>query len=307
MAYSQGGKIEATDINGFVSTGTPNFNNIWSVGSADSGYGQPALSTVAVGDKVAQDPWNSLVTNIAKAAAHQNTTITTTTAPLTGDKIQWLSALSTNLGLVNTNRLNAVAQSGTVDNISTSSSTWSNNLTVTFTVTFSSGNAARYFFNAGGQIGIQCSHPVGVGSSINQLINDICGDAGTMWLSSPTLGTARIAGFDYNGVTKVGGNPGGETVSTNSGFHALSTTPTQLFKQYGNFVYDAYETGTFVSVSASSNGAGVITITVVYDEVPNGALVSSGTVTTLTVRSPSSAQITDTWGVPTLSNSFVAL
>ena len=39
MTYSSGGLIEAADFNGFVSTGSPNINNIWSTGSTDSGWG----------------------------------------------------------------------------------------------------------------------------------------------------------------------------------------------------------------------------------------------------------------------------
>lgn len=305
MTYAVGGLIQATDINGFVSTGTPNFNNIWSTGATNSGYGQTAVATVTAGTVVAQNPWNSLVTNMAKAAAHQGTTITAITAPVTGNQITFLSALSTNLGLINTNKLNAAAQGSTATSVSTTTDAWNDKLTVTFTVTFASQNAARYFFNAGGQLGISASHPTGTG--INPLINDLCSDAGTVWLSSPTSGTATLASTAYNGVTKVGGaNPAGATINTNYGFYSYTSTSTEVFKQFSDTVFKTYNTGTFMSISAASNGAGLITITVVYDEVPNGATVSAGTVTTLTVRSPSTAQLTNTWGTPALANSYVA-
>lgn len=313
MTYAVGGLIQATDINGFVSTNTINFNNIWSTGSSNSGYGQTALDTVAVGDLVAQNPWNNLVTNIGKSATHQGTTITAITPPVTGNRIDFFSALVANLGLINTNRLNAAAQGGTSTSTSVSTSTWSDRLTVTFTVTFSSQNAARYFFNAGGQIGISCSHPTTGTPTINQLINDLCSDAGTTWLSSPTSGTASLAGIAYNGVTKVGGaNPGGSTIATNSGFYALGAGATQIARQFSDYnpanrYGSYYGPNTFLSISAASNGSGTITFTVLYDEVPNGALVSTGTTTTLTLRSPSASQITNTWGSPSLSNSFVAV
>ena len=47
MTYSSGGLIQATDYNTFISTGTPNINNIWGTGSGDSGWGQTSIATVA--------------------------------------------------------------------------------------------------------------------------------------------------------------------------------------------------------------------------------------------------------------------
>lgn len=305
MTYAVGGLIQATDINGFVSTGTPNFNNIWATGSGNSGYGQTALATVAVGDKVAQSPWNPLVTNIAKSASHQGTTITAVTPPVTNDKIAFISALSTNLTAINTARLNAASQGGTTSTSTTTTITWSNLLTFTMTATFSSANAARYFFNAGGQLSITTSHPAGSVFNINQFISDLCSDAGTTWLSSPTSGTATLAGTPYSGVTKVGGaNPGGSTISTNSGYYAIGGG-TQIARQTSDFVYRTYGIGSFLSITAAASGS-TVTFTVVIDEVPNGAVVSTGTICTLTARAPSTSQLTNSWGTPTLSGSFTA-
>jgi hypothetical protein len=107
MTYSAGGKVQATDYNGFASTGTPNFNNIWATGSGNSGYGQTALATVTAGQKVtATNYWNALVANITASASHQGTTITAITPPVGGDKVAFLSALSTNLSAINGGRLN---------------------------------------------------------------------------------------------------------------------------------------------------------------------------------------------------------
>jgi len=312
MAYSTNGTIQAADINAFISTGTPNFNNVWSVGAGNSGYGQTALVPVVAGALISQNPWNSLVTNIAKAATHQGTTITAVVAPVTGDKINYILTLGSSLNSISTNRLNAAQQGGTTTSVATSTVTWSDKLTVTFTVTFSSNNSARYFFNAGGQIGINCSHPAGTGTTINTLISDLCSDAGTVWLSSPTSGTVSLSSTAYSGITKIGGaNPGGATISTNSGFYAQTSTTTEVFKQFSdityNTAYGSYGPGTFMNISTSYNGAGVLTVVVTYDEVPNGAVVSADTVTVLTVRSPSTTMLTNTWGTPTLSNVITAI
>jgi hypothetical protein len=110
----------------------------------------------------------------------------------------------------------------------------------------------------------------------------------------------------YTGVTKLGGgNQAGATVNINSGFYSFTNTLIELFRQTSNSAYYyAPSSSSFMSISASYNGAGVVTIVVEYDEVPNGTLVSAGTVTTLTVRSPSTSQLTNTWGTPTLANSY---
>jgi hypothetical protein len=307
MTYIVGGTIHASDINEFVENGSPNLNGIWATGTGDSGYGQTPLSTVNVGDIVSQSPWNELVTNIDKAAAHQGSVISPLVPPITGDLISFLSSLSTNLSTVNDNRLNAAIQGGTTTSVSTSADTWTDKLTVTFTVTFASHNAARYFFNAGGQLGISASHPSPTSTGINQQFRVICSDAGTVWLSSPISGTVSLSSTPYSGVTKVGGgNPAGTTISTNSGFYSLTNTLVQLFKQTSNSSY-YYSPGSFMSISASYNGTGVITIIVEFDKVPNGTIVSAGTVTILTVRSPSTNELTNTWGTPVLANSYTKI
>jgi hypothetical protein len=65
------------------------------------------------------------------------------------------------------------------------------------TVTFQSGDAARNFFNAGGQLAINFSHPTGTG--INSLWNMLAVACGTIVISSNSSGTVRVAGTNYNG------------------------------------------------------------------------------------------------------------
>jgi hypothetical protein len=58
--------------------------------------------------------------------------------------------------------------------------------------------------------------------------------------------------------------------------------------------------------SNGDNGS-VITITTVWDEVPNGLAVATGTATTLTVKPPRSTTsspsgyLVNSWGTPTVS------
>ena len=300
MTYLQNRLIEDTDFNNFRNT----LNNIWSTGTGNSGYGQTAIGAVANNDLVtATNYWRKLTDNITSVANHTGTFIASMTpAPNTNGKIIYLQNISTNLTTINTNRLNAISQGSTSTTVATSTSTWNNTMTMTFTVTFSSNNAARYFFNAGGQLGLNFSHPNS--TNINGLIQDICNETGTIWLSSPTSGTVSLAGVNYNGVTKVGGTVSArQTLNTNFGFYALTNVDTQILEQRGDSpsAYSSYF-NSFLRISASYNNAGIITFTCLFDQVPNGATVASGTTGTLTVRPPSTTYITNTWGTPTVTS-----
>lgn len=308
MTYAANGLIEASDYNGFVATNTPNFNGIWSTGAGNSGYGQTALATKTSGNLILAADWSNLLSNIIKSASHQGTTLSSfrDSSPSSSELILYESNLSNNINLINTNRLNAAAQGSTSSTSATNSTTWNDSLTISFIVTFANDNSARYFFNAGGQIGFTFSHPAGGGFSINQLISDLCNDVGTLWFSSTTSGTITLSGSSYSGVTKVGGQSNGPTVIySNNGFYSLYPTGTNvLLLQYSEYVYHSYGS-TFLRISGSYNGTGVITFTCLIDEVPNGATVSSGTAGNLTIRPPSTTQLNNTWGTPTVTTSVI--
>jgi hypothetical protein len=325
MTYSVSGKIQASDINGFLNDNTPNLNKIWSTGSGDYGYGQTAVAGVAVKDKVRTQTWTELLSAITKIANHQGTTIGAMTntgglnpgttsptipggqAPTTGIPISYLNnlnlpALTNNLALITNNRMNTVRQGNDSSTTVTTTTTWSNVCTATFTISFASHAAARYFFNAGGQIATQASHPNT--TNINRLISEICSDMGTLWMSSPSSGTVSLAGTNFSGVQKAGGATGnGSTINTNYGFYAWTSTSTQVQRQLGSFSYTGhfngtqYNTSTFGQVNVAYNGSGVVTVTVVLDEVPNGAVVSAGTSVTLKIRPPSTTYFSEgAWG-----------
>jgi hypothetical protein len=310
MSYAQYGIIQASDYNGFIGSspgGTPNtLNAVWAVGSSASGYGQTALTSVAVGQVVAAAEWANLVNKTASAASHQSSSITSVAAPVTGGVIYYNANVVTNLSTIYSNRLNAVSQSGTTANTATYGSTWFNAITFTHTVNFASGDAARYFFNSGGQLAITCSHPSG--SGINLLLNNLASNIGTVVLSSPTSGSASIAGTNYNGVTRVGGGGSTPVIATNSGYYNLSTSNANVFYQTASTGPSGY-LSTFINVLVRTNGTvgsngdvgNVITISTVWDEIPNGLTVSTGSSTTVTIRPPETTYIANSWGTPTVS------
>lgn len=312
MSYAQGEKILAADYNGLVGT-NPNttsgtLNTVWSTGGTTAGYGQTALATVTAGDSIQATSWANLVNKTANAATHQGTSITSVTAPSTGGVITYLSAIPTNLTSIYNSRLNASTQGSTTSNTVTTASTWSSVATFTQTVTFANGDAARYFFNSGGQLAMTCSHPAG--SGINLLLNNLASNVGTVVLSAMSSGTANIGGTSYNGVTRIGGGGNAPTIGTNSGYYALTTSNANVYYQTASTGPSGY-LSTNINIFAKTNGTvgsngdvgNIITITTVWDEIPNGLTVSSGSVTTLTVRPPEQTNIANTWGTITLSGS----
>jgi len=246
---------------------------------------------------------------MVSAATHQGSSITSVTAPSTGGTITYLSAIPTNLTTIYTNRLNASTQSSTTSNAVSSGSTWSSIATFTHTATFANGDAARYFFNSGGQLAITVSH-ANTTAGVNLLLNQLCTNVGTVVLSSVTSGTASIAGTSYNGVTRVGGGGNSPTVSTNSGYYAWSTSNANVFYQTASTGPSGY-LSTNINIFVKTNGTvgsngdvgNVVTIYTVWDEIPNGLTVGTGSTTTLTVRPPEVTNLSNTWGTITLAGS----
>jgi hypothetical protein len=333
VTYQSGplGKIQASDINSFLNTGTPNINGIWAAGSGNSGYGQPEIPGVTIGQKISSSTWISLIDAINKMANHQGTTIlsmSNSLAPLepaANTKIRIVAnnintIITDNIKSINTNRLNAAAGGRNTNNnlTLTNSTPWNDKLTFTFTIKFASDAYARYYFNCGGQIGLYVSHPQGF--NINRLITEICSNIGTLWLSSPTSGTALIEGSSYHGVTQSGsgGVGGGVTLNQNVGFYSWTSIDQTIITQKGSYSYRGhgqtyggaanqyfYNTDTIGTVAVKYN-SGEITITMILDEVPNKALVSAGTTATLMLRPPSTTYLPNSWGSPTISGTQVA-
>lgn len=313
MSYAQFGIIAASDFNTLVGgnpTATANtLNATWATGSGAAGYGQTAQANVAVSDTVLASSWANLVNRTASAASHQGSSITSVTAPVAGGAITYLSAIPTNLQTIYTNRRNAATQSSTTSNAVASGSTWSDSATFTHTATFANGDAARYFFNSGGQLAITVSH-ANTTSGINLLLNQLCTNVGTIVLSSVTSGTATIAGTSYNGITKIGGGGNAPTISTNSGYFALSTSNANAFYQTASTGPSGY-LSTNINIFVKTNGTvgsngdvgNVVTIYTVWDEIPNGLVVGTGATTTLTVRPPEVTNLANSWGTISLTGS----
>lgn len=311
MTYAQFGTVQASDYNTLVGgnpTTTANtLNATWSTGGSTAGYGQTALANVSAGNSVTASQWASLVANTASAATHQGSSITSVTAPSAGNTITYLSAIPTNLTTIYSNRLNAASQGSTSANTATFGTTWNDALVFTHTATFANGDAARYFFNSGGQLKMTVAH-ANSASGINLLFNNLASNIGTVAMSAPTSGTITIASTSYNGITKIGGGGSTPTIDSTKGYYGLTTSNANAFTQTAGSGYVGYN-ASFVRFIVKSNGTqgangdagSVVTIYTVWDEVPNGLTVGSGTATTLTLVPPETTNIANSWGAVTLA------
>lgn len=308
MSYAQYGKVEAADFN----TLAGNLNLVMATGTGAAGYGQTSEANVAVGDTVTAVKWANVVNRTSNAASHQGSSISSVTAPTSGGTITYLSAIPTNLTTIYNNRLNAATQGSTSANTVTTVTSWSDYALWTHTATFSSGDAARYFFNSGGQLKITMSHPSGTG--IDLLLNNLAANVGTVVMSAPSSGTITVTGTSYTGITKIGG--GGNAPSpylTNNGYYALTTANATVFTQSASTGPSGY-LSTNISVIVKSNGTqgangdtgSVITIYTLWDEIPNGLAVSSGSAVTVTAQAPETTYLSNSWGSVTFTGSVTS-
>lgn len=319
MAYSKGSVVAALDFNSIVgfdpTTTTNTLNSVWGTGSGTLGYGQTPVDTLAEGETIAASNWSSLLNTVGYTAVHQGTGLSVMAPPAIGQIVTQDPALIAGVAAVYANRLNAAGQGTTSSTTTTNMSTWTDAITFEHTVTFSSGDAARYFFNMGGQLALTFSSPSAFG--IDQLLSKLAIDCGTLVISAPDIGTAKIAGVAYEGFTKVGGAaPGGSTgvLIPTLGYYGMGPSYQEAFrKTVGGFpsAYSHYD-GSYVSVSIKSNGAqglygdngSIITIQTIWEQIPNGLPVSSGTTTTVTVKPPyMGSGITKSWGTPVVTGS----
>jgi hypothetical protein len=322
MTYSSGGLIQATDYNGFVSTTAgANINDIWASGSGDKGYGQSALATVSAAGTVTATQWASLVNTLSSLGSQTSTTITARSAPTAGTTIGILAAVNTDLTNVTTNRNNAAAVgtqytgwTGTNSKtLGTSGAAWT--ITFTNTVTFADSNAARYFFNGGGVIYL-ANGKSSTGLTGDPVWNALAASCGYIVFSGAAA-SHTIAGTAYTGTTKLGGSGTPTTLSTATGYYALTpgAAATVIFKQFSPTApYTTDYIQISVALNASSN---ILTFTTLWsandsgpgnpDPISGGTAASGATPGTAPCcicfyYPPSSTYLTTaSWGTPTVA------
>ena len=330
MTYSVGGLIEAADYNIFVGDNTAGLNRTIGVGAGDIGYGQATIGAVSPDATVAATNWADLVNRISSVASHQNTTITSRTAPVTNNLIAILSNVQTDINNLQTNRGNAAASAAEIvtwtgsSSKTTSTGSGQNAWTITFThtITFPSADQARYFWNAGGIVRLRVSKS-STGTLADPEWNDL---GGTLMNEIRIVGRVAganqiIGGVTYTGVNKTSGTGTPTIFLSGTGWYNLTTTNQNIYKQFA----DTYPyTGQSINVAARTAGTGTqLVLTTTWNDPGSvGAgksdVISGGTATNspfssfgtapatvVTLFPPSATHLTNSWGTPTIAASVV--
>lgn len=202
--------LAATSIAGYL----------WGIGYGDRGYGEttPVLTAKTPGSIISNVEWGNLRTILSNMATWQVTSSSNlpTTAQIGVGRVveahnssaPTLDAysISSMLSSLDTNRLNINVANMTVTSsaaTTTRATTWgsgNSGITCEFSVTFTDENAARYFFNTGGEIRIALSHPT-TGTARNNSWNTVLNGllvsfkANTSVRTSGSYGVAQAIGY----------------------------------------------------------------------------------------------------------------
>ncbi len=263
MAYSSGGLIQATDYNTLVgsnSTTAGTINYVWDTGSGAVGYGQGAVATVAAGGTVTATQWSTMLNALNRCLGHQSgagaqlgplnytagQTITAFANVITGN-----TTINTNYALYNSTQ-GSTTTGGNFDETVNTSVALTNAVFGTRTVTFASANAARYFFNAGGQLNYFVSTPTAAGVGRNADFVGLIGGLG---------------GWGQRNTTATGRTGSGQTLNTNSttfGYrNNVLNTPTtvvQVTSTAATYTTDTAAIQVATTSSDTTNGANGLTV-----------------------------------------------
>lgn len=197
------------------------------LGLGSTGYGQALSSTtVQAGQTFTLAMWNNLRTDMLKARQHQtgvsesgNLNTVTTSSDITSALITQYDSFIT---LTTTNQRVIANNQGTLATLATGvrSLAWNGVVTHTVTLTFPSTLAARYFFNAGGQIRFSASRTGTAATTKDTDWTNILSSMGTI-------------AMNYNSTAFI---TGGSGTGSAKGFYNLTTAYQTLFVK-GSSVY----------------------------------------------------------------------
>jgi len=190
--------------------------NIINVGSGNSGWGQALKSSaVATGNKVTINEWTNLKYDIINAYTHIFGSAPSIVTAAEGNAIRYSTIdapVTTYDALVNTIIANkfTVHSSQAATNVPSLPSShtwpsasygayWTSRIACSIDVVFTDANAARYFFNSGGQVRITASRSLGSTNSQNSQWTSILSNAGTQQFggNNPGTGTTPNDGTNW--------------------------------------------------------------------------------------------------------------
>jgi hypothetical protein len=300
MPYGSGNIITAADFNAIAADVNEVFADSNPGSTTESvanyGYGQtPAVATVSAGNAITAAQWTALFGAIHGCATHQGTAKTTPASVAAGAVISAqapFNQLLTDVTNVRANRLNAdaaqqtITSSGTFGS-STRATSWTGPIEHVWDVIFSNWNAARFFFNSGGQIRVAASRTGGSSNNQNTSVTNMLSGMGTVI-------------FNHTETTRTGGSG----TPTAIGFYNLTGSYQTIFSTAGSGVYtsDTYVLAAYVI--SGPGGSGTIRFRATFSQtndnsvntLPDGSL--SNLVDTrratgaLTIAAPSYSLVT---------------
>jgi len=280
MSYSAGGLIEATDYNGFATS----VNEVWGTGSGNSGYGQSnTLAAVSVSNTVTATQWANLIARIDSMRQHQSGVTSGITQPGTGDLIEYINTLSTEITTITNNRLSRNV--GTTSAATALASVAWNDTTpvsadVQCTFTWSSANQMRYFFNTGGNVTFNA-------------------------VNSSFSGTTKSSNWD-----SIANNLATQTITANTFYNTLGTSFTTLGSGTGSGAdYGSNVLYLQAKLNAAAGSSTVLTLRGYFvdgaaDGLDDG--ISGTARIDATANAAATTYITASWGTITGTNSTVA-
>ena len=345
MGFSLNGLINTGSYNNLVQYGLSGgggpglptsglaINYFFNVGYGPYGFGQPnPLTVVAAGDSITSAQWTSAISRISLMANHMgiSSQLKPTDPTTVNDVIKYDIDYYNNLTPLNDNLFSAVAQGTPTSITGTCTSTWKQQCYFDHVITFPTADQARYFFNAGGQLKMTYSSPVGTTNKIDYLMNQLALDVGTVVISGmgtnvPLPNGVKIAGTTYTGITQIANRFTNTYIDRDLGYYRFPSSAVSNFNNLNTLALTQTSRlglstylDTNLKVRIMSNGTqgsnndngNIITIRSIFDEVPDGgagdSTVSAGTTATCTIVPPSTTYLTNSWGTPTTTVSFVA-
>ena len=308
MTYATGSRILASDYNNFCGASAANvstqLNTVLGTGRGNAGYGQTIVSNVASTNKVLASHWNSLITGINTVRKQQNGAgFSNLSSYTTGTRILANVNVSGNLSSAYSNRLSSqadgttIAGSGYSPNFTAPND--SNPATFAFsrTATFASGDAARYFFNAGGQV--------------NFIVTSVTNGGGT----SRGTALADLAATNFTSMKFRAANNGGRTGSggtlsssdTALGYYKSTTSNVSAVvlasTSYAGDTCTVYAKTNGVQGSNADNGT-TLTMSMVLFSAAGAGINDQIDITVnhkIDVIYPSTTFLANTWGSVTIS------
>jgi hypothetical protein len=313
MTYSSGQRIQATDYNTIAWT-NPSIGGQWGIGYGNHGLGQGTGSILNAPNSIVPIPtptpstltpvtavqWSNLLSTINKCLMHYQLSPVIPGGPIiTGNPIAAIATLQQK-SIDSYNATGQVPVTLSYSNPATTTTSYSgswgasgsNSLKQTITVNFGSGDAARYFFNAGGVLNFNMSRTGGSSTTVNTSWQNLCSAVNTI-------------SFGFTDTKKLGGTGSVDTIRSvgNGGYWSGTTGYVVHFKQFDT---SASYTSDYIQIeyrwggSPANGGYSILEFIVSFVNTSADA-VNGVTSTAVTIGDPASTYVVATWGIPSIT------